>query len=530
MKSHGYRSYVALTVLGVWTSVVGAYATAGLLGSSSIRIIPPIPTNSSDTVRETWSSRGSHSSSFGAFDAEKENMSSLPWSQYNDDNEGQGYVPLQYFSSSSVPFSSLKTISSGRASSAPVRSSENILQYRSEDLPVVHIPSSQFSDTSSSADARSAEQQQWYEEQQKIMEERLREEQEQQKEMGRPPEGRENEEERLREEQRQQEEIMHLQQEDLQRTEEEWDDPDAQSSTDVGIVQPPAQQPEPSMTTLPPEDRAMPETAIQPLENEPMHSATDGTLVPPEEEEHREPQLGCFTEEGTWTEDRSLCDRDQGRHVAEQPSSIAAPAPVQVQEEVIRQKLEEKFAGKKDKGNLVAILQTMRTKLSFAEQSSDLTAPEMQFVRDAVRWIDGQTMYLNTQEVPREHISAAATITKMIATEMGKIREHRPPETNKPDITMILNRTWNLMQNTYDAIQILFREQISIDPAIMIEFQRANTLLVDVQNRCTQDSNTCHELGSVISIIENMLNALKKTVNSTGNAALEMELQQIFAQ
>ncbi|PIR52986.1 hypothetical protein COU76_03730 [Candidatus Peregrinibacteria bacterium CG10_big_fil_rev_8_21_14_0_10_49_10] len=553
MKVHWFKSYAVLAMLGVCTSVVGAYATAGLLSFGSTQTVVSLtnfgdrsafekPVNvytpqdekerattqtyyyyysssSSEQMRENQKEqppivsdekeRAGSSSSESSVDREKQLPSSVAPSEEKKVQEDVS----RSTSSQSTVRSSQESIA--LPSSAPVKVQSSTASAKSESSPpVMVVPVSQNTNLDAMHNAA-------------VIQEQLKQEELMRQKAA----------EQMSEDQKKFEDMMRLQEE--QRRLEQ-----VKKEQALGIQSSAATTIQPVVPELPKQavEPQLPQQAVQPRiqestgavleqmqKTEPAETVNSASQTVMQEKE--KVTLGCYTQDGNWTEDRTLCDRNQVSHVVEKKEAVVVPTVIEpIQEQVIRKKLEEKFVGKRDKEALMTILTDMQKKLSFVQEKSSLTEPETQFVRDALNWINGQIAYLQAQEVTKDHLEASATITKMIATEMGKIRQHEAQPEKKPDINHILDRTWKLLQNTYDSIQVLFREQIYIDPAIITQFQSANTLLVDIQDRCTKDTNTCKEVGTVISMIESMLGELKKTVDASGNTALETELEQIFAQ
>ena len=75
---------------------------------------------------------------------------------------------------------------------------------------------------------------------------------------------------------------------------------------------------------------------------------------------------------------------------------------------------------------------------------------------------------------------------------------------------------------------MLFRENIYVPNEIINEFQQANSLFMDIQNRCNRNQDSCGEMSDVIAILEPMLDSLKNVVESSGNQSIEDEIFQIF--
>ena len=246
-------------------------------------------------------------------------------------------------------------------------------------------------------------------------------------------------------------------------------------------------------------------------------------LAPPQ------PDLGCFTVNGLWTSERTLCDENQGKHVQEQTEqSPPSPAPSDRTVEQMQKVLHRRFMPTEKHQMLLNTIYESRDKLLYIQEQFNLQEKDRQFVQYNINWLNGQTSFFTSQNYTQQNMNVLMESIHHIASETERMLH--PAEQPGPDIATIISQTWNLLQKTYNVFQVLFREQIPVNPSLIAEFQRANTLLVDVQSRCLADASSCGDLSEVLTVIEPLLKELNAIVESSNNPAIAEEVSRIFAQ
>jgi hypothetical protein len=247
-------------------------------------------------------------------------------------------------------------------------------------------------------------------------------------------------------------------------------------------------------------------------------------------ESQRNQSLGCFTSQGIWTEDRSLCDTGQERHVA---GIVRNPAAFddtfggqgQPSDEEMRNALRRRFVGGRQYTNVLGVLHDLREKLQHVQSKGNMDQNSEQFVRDTLAWVQSEIGVYTTQSFSMENIDATVSTAQALVPQLASIVQK--PE-NSPDIQHIIQRIEIVLSGAYDSFQVLFANQITVDTSIISEYQRASAVFIDVQSRCYYDRDACGDLQNVLEIIEPMLESMQQTVDSSGNSAVEAEIQSIF--
>ena len=247
-------------------------------------------------------------------------------------------------------------------------------------------------------------------------------------------------------------------------------------------------------------------------------------------ESQRSNSLGCFTSQGTWTEDRSLCDTRQERHVVgimnnpllfdETFSGKERPS-----DEEMRNALRRQFVGGRQYTNVLGVLHDLREKLEYLQSTGNMEQSSEQFVRDTLMWVESEIGVYTTQSFSMENIDATVSTAQALVPQLASI-VHKPEYS--PDIQHIIQRIEVVLSGAYDAFQVLFANQIIVDMSIISEYQRASAVFIDVQSRCYYDRDACGDLQNVLEIIEPMLESLQQTVDASGNSAVAAEIQSIF--
>ena len=242
-----------------------------------------------------------------------------------------------------------------------------------------------------------------------------------------------------------------------------------------------------------------------------------------------QPDLGCFTANGLWTSDRTLCDENQGKHVQEQTEqSPPSPTPSNETVEQMQKVLHRRFMTTEKHQVLLNTIYESRDKLLYIQEQFNLQEKDRQFSQDNINWLNGQISFFTSQNYTQQNIDLLMESIHHIASETERMLH--PAKQPGPDIATIISRIWNLLQKTYNVFQVLFREQIPVNPSLIAEFQRANTLLVDVQSRCLADASACGDLNGVLAVIEPIVRELNVIVESARNPAIAEETSRIFAQ
>ena len=238
--------------------------------------------------------------------------------------------------------------------------------------------------------------------------------------------------------------------------------------------------------------------------------------------------LGCFTPQGVWSRDRSHCDTNQEKHFEEMGTQETPSPPPQIEEETLRKELHQKFVGDEIYNGLMQEFLSMRNKLLLIQKENDLNEHQNGVIRNGLNWLNGQIAFYNSQPFSQENVDTSIDGMKNIINEVKNIIG--PPPKEEPDISDIISQTWSLLQKTYYSLQVLFREQINVDTSIIMEFQRANTLLIEVQDRCYKNTDTCGQLDTVLVILDTILKDLQNIVDADGSPEIEAEISDIFAQ
>ena len=165
---------------------------------------------------------------------------------------------------------------------------------------------------------------------------------------------------------------------------------------------------------------------------------------------------------------------------------------------------------------------------NFAEgqEHQPFSEHDNQFVDYSISWLSGQILFYSTLEFSPEHVDYSVAIMSDIVTEMERITQNG--QQAGVEIEDIVSGVGELLEKTYSALQVLFRENIYVPNEIINEFQQANSLFIDIQNRCNRNQDSCGEMSDVIAILEPMLDSLKNVVESSGNQSIEDEIFQIF--
>lgn len=242
--------------------------------------------------------------------------------------------------------------------------------------------------------------------------------------------------------------------------------------------------------------------------------------------------LGCFTKEGNWTTDRSLCDfsitgppEPPMAIPPEQQTVDNPPFFAQVDENSIRRNLRAQFVGTKKYEKLMDVLHAAERKLERLAADSTLSPEQAQVVEESMRTVEEKIWHFRAGQYTVEEIDTAAAEMEHMA---ARIHEALAPERTQTDIYAVMSRVGQLLADTYAEIQVLFRERIYVDPAIISQYQQASAMFMDVQSRCYVSADACTDLRNVIEIAEPILDDLHALVAASGNPAIEKEIEQIF--
>ncbi|PIQ75870.1 hypothetical protein COU78_01930 [Candidatus Peregrinibacteria bacterium CG10_big_fil_rev_8_21_14_0_10_49_24] len=247
--------------------------------------------------------------------------------------------------------------------------------------------------------------------------------------------------------------------------------------------------------------------------------------------------LGCFTPEGSWTQNRSLCDSNQGQHVADVMNPIHGSIPMknantfrphnEQYEHDMRNALRRRFVGTKQYTNVLGVLYDLRERLNRLQTMENMDENSMQFIRDTQAWVESEVQIYTTQNFTMEDIDTTVHTAKSVLPRLTSMVQ-KPEYT--PDIQDIMQGIEGLLGKTYNAFQVLFAKQIFVNTGIISEYQRASGLFVDVQSRCYYDKNACSDLRSVLAIIEPMLADLQGVADASGDASAQESIRSIFAE
>ncbi|MDO8649577.1 MAG: hypothetical protein Q7R81_07420 [Candidatus Peregrinibacteria bacterium] len=277
-------------------------------------------------------------------------------------------------------------------------------------------------------------------------------------------------------------------------------------------------------------------------------------------------RLGCFTQDGSWTTDRSQCaqnqqsfhqeiiDRLQETHQqtpleiklqergdVESEWTASAPAtdavaPVETQVEVhIREQMKPIFVDTtridEKRQELLLAIQEAQTRLTLIQQSVTLPQYEDDYLTRSIGWLLSGFDYFSSERTIGEIEEMAASLKEVLtntATIVAKV--HAESGTELPRITSIVDRIQQLLDTVPSIIALLTDEGITVDEPTVIAYVDALQIFAEVREECGDTPSSCARLSEVLDHIEIMRNGIEVAITEANRLDIHEKIEAITTQ
>jgi len=240
--------------------------------------------------------------------------------------------------------------------------------------------------------------------------------------------------------------------------------------------------------------------------------------------------FGCFTHDGSWTQNRSKCDPNQQSHYVKirettnrqsaaevVPEEIihtmiveSAPRKLTAEEEVIVVKhMNEKYIRsnkyQSKRGSLVKSIEEVKDKISAIRERRDLPEHVDLFMERSIGWLNGQHSYIKLQEPSQEEMQFLSQYLRQLIGSVEKLLSDLPDGQHKAapiKIEDIYARAGRIIEVFPEIVSLLWQEGVEVEKGTVdAYFQMRNEFLV-LWEKCKIDNSVCDNLESILDQYE----------------------------
>ncbi len=234
-------------------------------------------------------------------------------------------------------------------------------------------------------------------------------------------------------------------------------------------------------------------------------------------------QLGCFTDRGIWTTDRSACAADQNQFLQQNvtvPTIIVTPPDEEIKREIDRQLVPDTTRS--------ALIQSLLSSIFDASQrlNSMLFLPIPDQLRasviDTAEWL--KVVQRDAQQ-PERTISDLQQIAGSVYTKLSEIqnavsdwsRDRPEPVRNPTSLTGKIDSVFGKIAAAFGIVQ---QELIPLPSSVLSDFTRAQSIYEGLKPACIANTDLCGELSSVVDLLESAVAGLQLTLEEAGRQDL----------
>ncbi len=241
--------------------------------------------------------------------------------------------------------------------------------------------------------------------------------------------------------------------------------------------------------------------------------------------------LGCFTESGLWTTDRTACAPDQNRFLEQTdtvPTITVTPPP-----EIIEREIERKLVPDTTRSSLI---QTLLSSIFDASErlNSLLRLPLSDELRlsitDTAEWL--KNVQREAQE-PDRNMHDLQELAGSVRTRLGDIQAAVSEwSSNQPTPTRDPNSLTDKMDSIFGGLAAAFgmvqKELIPLPSSVLSDYSQALSSYEGLKPACLANPNICGQLSSVVELLESVVAGLQQTLEEAGRQDLIEQIDAIL--
>lgn len=244
--------------------------------------------------------------------------------------------------------------------------------------------------------------------------------------------------------------------------------------------------------------------------------------------------LGCFTREGSWTQDRTACAEDQEKYVREQAEkeNVADVLPVapDVPEEIVQERLDEYFQ-KDDELNrktseLAQSIEAMRIRLESILGSTSLSDATRNYIANSIQWLLDGLGYFASGDRTIEEIERMAQTMKDVLEKVKELIEAERVPLPTADIRPIVQRTELLLKKFRQSFIELTQAGIPVNQDAIVTYVNAQSHFDAIMQPCLDDQRDCDKLSEVLDLLKKAEGPLREAMDA--HPEIQLKVEQMF--
>ncbi len=241
--------------------------------------------------------------------------------------------------------------------------------------------------------------------------------------------------------------------------------------------------------------------------------------------------LGCFTESGIWTTDRSACADDQNKFL--QSTTTVPTLTITPPDEEIRREIDRQLVPDTARSSLI---QTLLASIFDASErlNSMLFLPIPDDLRgsivDTIEWL--RNIQRDAQD-PNKTMSDLQNLAGSVHTQLSDIQtavgdwsRNQPVPTRDPNsLTDKLDAIFGDIATAFSMVQ---EELLMLPSSVLSDFAQAQSAYEGLKPACLANTNLCGQLSSVVDLLESSVNGLRIMLEEEGRQDLIDRMDAMF--
>ncbi|MDA0376012.1 MAG: DUF4215 domain-containing protein [bacterium] len=210
-----------------------------------------------------------------------------------------------------------------------------------------------------------------------------------------------------------------------------------------------------------------------------------------------ESELLCYDTAGVLTDDRQLCDADQGQFLNTES----------VDDETAQVALLKKFKGdnvaESHRADLIQTMQGARKRLNALLESDNHKDDVTKYLGESIAWLDRGITYFSEGPKSSEEVQQMVLPVKQLLVQAkALIQQEKALPTERVEIDPIVIKTERLLLKFRESFVALARGGVELDQDALTAYVDAAGQFVEIRSACAANAMECGRLHSVLELLK----------------------------
>jgi len=228
-------------------------------------------------------------------------------------------------------------------------------------------------------------------------------------------------------------------------------------------------------------------------------------VVTAETAEAPESELLCYDTAGVLTDDRQLCDTDQGQFLTTES----------VDDETAQVALLKKFKGdnvaESHRADLISTMQSARVRLNTLLASDNHEDDVTKYLGESIAWLDRGITYFSEGPKSSEEVQQMVLPVKQLLVQAKDlIQQEKALPAERVEIAPIVVKTERLLLKFRESFVALARGGVELDQDALTAYVDAAGQFVEIRSACAANAMECGRLNSVLELLKTVQGPIQK--------------------